>query len=137
MQKYYLDTCIWRDYYENRSDKFRPLGDWAFELIKKIIKEGDLIVYSNQVERELCKAYNSEEIKEIISIVPRKLLVKIDVHKDVVREACDLSKRNSIPASDAIHVILAKRQEAILVTRDKHFYESEEFVDAKKPEELI
>ena len=37
VEKYYLDTCIWRDYFENRSDKFRPLGDWAFSLIKLII----------------------------------------------------------------------------------------------------
>ena len=36
--KYYLDTSIWRDYYENRSDKFRPWGEWALILINKILE---------------------------------------------------------------------------------------------------
>ena len=35
-RRFYLDTCIWRDYYENRSDNFRPLGEWALFLINKI-----------------------------------------------------------------------------------------------------
>jgi hypothetical protein len=37
MQRYYLDTCIWVDYLENRQDRFRPLGDWALRLIKQIV----------------------------------------------------------------------------------------------------
>lgn len=32
-EKYYLDACIWRDYFENREDRFRPLGEWAFRLV--------------------------------------------------------------------------------------------------------
>ena len=34
MKRYYFDTCIWRDYFEDRKDKFRALGDLAFYLIK-------------------------------------------------------------------------------------------------------
>ena len=53
MKKYYLDACIWRDYFENRSDNFRPLGEWAFRLIKKIIDEGGLFVISDHLINEL------------------------------------------------------------------------------------
>jgi hypothetical protein len=38
VKKCYIDAAIWRGLHENRSDRFRPLGDWAFELVKKIIK---------------------------------------------------------------------------------------------------
>ena len=34
---YYVDSAIWRDLHENRTDKFRPLGEWAFELFRKIL----------------------------------------------------------------------------------------------------
>ena len=49
VMKYYLDTCIWRDYFENREDKYRPLGEWEFRLIKKIIAEELEILFSDLI----------------------------------------------------------------------------------------
>jgi len=31
----YLDTNIYMDYFENRSDGLRPLGDFAFNLLRR------------------------------------------------------------------------------------------------------
>ena len=67
--KYYLDTCIWKDYFENRSDKFKPLGEWAFQFLKKALSEEGIIIYSKVVENELLKDYNEKEIKNILKIV--------------------------------------------------------------------
>lgn len=33
--RFYLDACIWGDYWENRSDNFRPLGEWAFRYLSR------------------------------------------------------------------------------------------------------
>ena len=52
MMKYYFDTSIWRDYYENRSDGLRPLGDFAFELLKKIKALRDTVLYSELTIKE-------------------------------------------------------------------------------------
>ena len=71
---YYLDTSIWRDYYENRSDKFRPLGEWALRLINKIIKDKDLILYSDFVVEELKVKYNEGEINNIFQVVGKSIL---------------------------------------------------------------
>lgn len=49
LARYYLDTSIWRDFYENRTDRFRPLGEWAFELFRKIIREKSIVLYSELV----------------------------------------------------------------------------------------
>lgn len=136
-QKYYLDSCIWRDYFENRADKFRPLGDWAFSLIKKIIKEDDLILISDLVKEELCAAYSEKEVQNIFSIVPEEVLVKVDISKEQLNEAMQISKKFEIPVKDALHAILARDNDAILVTRDKHFLELEKKVKIKKPEDLI
>ncbi|MBU1321694.1 MAG: PIN domain-containing protein [Nanoarchaeota archaeon] len=60
MTKYYLDTCIWIDYFEDRKDNFRPLGDWAFRLIKKIITDENVIIISDLVWFELRKLYAND-----------------------------------------------------------------------------
>lgn len=136
-KRYYLDSCIWRDYFENRSDKFRPLGDWALALIKKIIGEEDLILYSRLTIKELSKDYDEEKIGLLFSIVPIHLFVEIKISEEDIKEANYISKKLKIPHPDALHSILAKRNKAIFVTRDKHFYELENQLIIKKPEELI
>lgn len=136
-KKYYLDTCIWRDYFENRSDNLRPLGEWAFKLIKKIIFEEDIILYSGLVEEELGKDYSNEFIKEIFSIVPKQLLLKVNISDEQFIESIKISRKLKIPKKDALHAILAKDNKSILVTRDKHFYELKDEIEILKPEELI
>ena len=136
MQKYYLDTCIWRDYFENRSDRFRPLGDWAFKLIKKIIEENNFIMISDLVEEELSIDYGNKEIENIFSIIPKELLIRISVSNLQFKEAINISRELKTPLKDTLHAILAKNNNAILITRDKHFNEID-FVETYKPEELI
>jgi predicted nucleic acid-binding protein len=136
-EKYYIDSCIWRDYFENRSDKFRPLGEWAFTLLKKIIQDNNLIIYSDLVEEELQITYSEKEIKNIFSIIPNKILIKVETSAKQLKEAIKLSKEFNIPTKDALHVILARDNNSILITRDKHFYEIEKQITIRKPEELI
>jgi len=137
MQRYYLDSCIWIDYFENRSDRFRPLDEWAFSLIKNIIENNDVIIYSNLVKEELAELYSEEQIRNIFSIVPKLLLIKVAIKESHIKEAITLSKRLKIPAKDATHAILARDNNAIMVTRDKHFYELKNEVFIVKPEDLI
>lgn len=137
VKKYYIDACIWMDYFENRSDKFRPLGDWAFDLIKKIIKNEDLILYSELIEEELGENYSNEEIEKIFSIVPLELFVKVKIYNKQLVKARELSKGKDIPLGDAIHAILSRDSDAIMVTRDEHFEKLRGIISVKKPEELI
>lgn len=136
-ERYYIDSCIWIDYFENRSDRFRPLGDWAFDLIKKVIDDEDLILYSELVEEELGENYSAEEIEKIFSIVPSELFVKVNIIDKQIKESINLFKKFNIPKKDALHAILARDNNAIFVTRDKHFYEIYKKLTIKKPEELI
>ncbi|MBR9690069.1 type II toxin-antitoxin system VapC family toxin [Candidatus Woesearchaeota archaeon] len=136
--KYYLDTAIWRDYYENRSDKYRPLGDWALELIKNMIDDGDFVLYSEFVLKELKIKYTKKEIEDILNIVNEKdLLIKVDVSETQIKEAVTLSKQRKIAFGDALHAILARDNNAILISRDKHYLELLDIVDCRKPEDLI
>lgn len=136
--KFYFDTSIWRDYYENRSDKFRPLGEWALKLINKIIEEGDIIFYSDFVVKELEITFSIVEIEKIFEIIKTsKSLVKVEINKGQVKEASKLAKERSVAFGDALHAILARDNKALLISRDKHFDELTDIVETKKPEELI
>lgn len=138
MKKYYLDTSIWRDYYENRSDRFRPLGDWALNLINVIIENKDFILYSDLVVEELKVKYNEEEINKIFEIIyKRNLLSKVTISNSQVKEAAILCKKRKVAFGDALHAILARDNKAIMVTRDKHFFELVDIAEIKKPEDLI
>ena len=137
MVKFYLDTCIWRDYFENRSDKFRPLGDWALLIIKKIIEESDLIIFSDLVKEELFIAFSETEIKEILSIVPEQLLIRIVSSAEQLQESIKLARELKLPKKDVLHAILARDNDAVLISRDKHFSSLTEQVTIKKPEDLI
>lgn len=75
--RYYLDTCIWIDYFENRRDRFRPLGEWAIALIKYIITSGGVIICSDLIEQELERYYSKHIVQSRFSIVPLKCIMYV------------------------------------------------------------
>ena len=137
-EKFYLDSAIWRDYYENRSDRFCPLGEWALRLINNILENKGLILYSDFVVEELKVKYSEEQISNILEIIKkRNLLLKVDISESQAKEAAIICKQRKIAFGDALHAILARDNNAIMVTRDKHFLELTDIADIRKPEDLI
>ncbi|MFA6888400.1 MAG: hypothetical protein WC254_02790 [Candidatus Woesearchaeota archaeon] len=133
---YYFDTCIWRDYYENRNDNFRPLGEWALALINKIQKEKNKILYSSIVVRKLKGKYDLKEINQIFSVA-NTFLIQVEYNYSQIQEAKITGSVRNTGFSDALHVILARDNNAIMITRDEHFLEFIDIAEIKKPEELI
>ena len=137
-EKYYIDTLTWRDYYENRKDRFRPLGEWAFEFFKKAMREDCLIFYSDFVEDELRKDYDAKKIKEIFTVIDKiQLLKKVEVQPNQLKEAAKISKERNVPFGDALHAIIARDIGATVITRDHHFEDLQDIAPSKKPEDLI
>jgi predicted nucleic acid-binding protein len=136
IKKYYFDSAIWRDLYENRNDRFRPLGEWAFQLIKNIRENNEKIIYSDLVFDELSTAYDEKTIKSIFENIS-EILEKANISKEQIIEARILRKKFNIPFGDALHAVIARDSNAIMVTRDHHFEELQEIAEIRKPEELI
>jgi hypothetical protein len=54
MNGYYLDTCVWIDYIENRRGlRGKPLGEIASRLFLKMMREHITIFYSEKIADEL------------------------------------------------------------------------------------
>lgn len=137
-EKYYLDPSIWRDYYENRSDRFRQLGEWALKLIKDIVENKELVIYSDIVIDELKIKYDNAGISDIFEIVKKQnLLVKASISELQIKEAAKLCKERKVAFGDALHAVLARDNNAVMITRDKHFLELADVAVIRKPEELI
>ncbi len=136
VRKFYIDTAIWRDLHENRKDRHKPLGELAFELFRKIRVNKEKILYSDFVVKELSSAYDKKTINKLFKNASR-LLEKAEIREKQVREAEALCKERNIPFGDALHGILARDNNAVMVTRDRHFKKLSNKIDVKKPEDLI
>ncbi|MBW2990655.1 PIN domain-containing protein [Candidatus Woesearchaeota archaeon] len=137
-KKYYLDTSIWRDYFEGRSNGLRPLGEWAWKLINLIIKDKNIFLYSDIVVQELKKYYPIENINKTFAVARVEgLLEKVYINPSQEKEAYKLSKNRKVSFHDALHAIIARDEKAVLVARDKHFLKLLDIIVPKKPEEII
>jgi len=136
MTKYYLDTSIWIDYYENRTDKFRPLGDWAHRLLVLIETNEGTILISDFLLEEMEIQISKEEIETIMRTY-KGVIEKVDFSIEQTLEARRVSKERKIPFGDVLHAIIARDNWAIMVTRDRHFQKITDIIVPIKPEEII
>ena len=135
--RYYLDTSIWLDLFENRNEPNLPKGDFAQNLIDKIIKEDSKIVYSDAVKDEIMSlGYSRQEAKNLLEPL-KDCLVFVEFNKKQFGKAKDLSAKRDIPLLDALHALIARDNKCVMVTRDAHFKKLLDIINHKKPEDII
>ena len=134
--KYYVDTAIWRDLWENRKDTDKDLGKLASAFFNKIGAKGGKVVYSNLIVEELSKTYKIHKIFKLFNR-ESKSLIKVYANKSQINQAIILSKEFNIPPPDGLHCLLARDNNAMVITRDRHFKKLSGFVLVRKPEDLI
>lgn len=132
MTKLYIDTNVYLDYLLGRKDRLRPIGEFAFELLRRAVNCEFEILISDVVLDELRNNTSEEKINRLLQMLKRKLIpVKKD--NDAVLQAQKISKTDFW---DALHYVIAKREGAeIIVTRNvQHFGFSD--LEVKFPENL-
>jgi len=125
------------DYLGERKNGLRPLEEFAFQLLKKCKKEKTKIIVSDAITKELEKYIPKEKIKERLSEFS-DLIIEVKHSTEQLSEAKDFWEKNNrkFPELDILHAIIARDENAVLVSRDKHFSEigiTENFF----PEELL
>ena len=137
--RYWVDTCIWRDFYEDRiSDNGIDLSSYASDVFTKIILKKDKIIYSEALIWELRKRYTNNEINELLGLLLQNgILIRIPIIEDDKSKARTLSKQRGIPFSDCLIAVQAKRNNAIVISQDKHWiYNLSDTVRAIRPNEI-
>ncbi|MEW6295349.1 MAG: hypothetical protein AB1467_03590 [Candidatus Diapherotrites archaeon] len=137
-QKFYLDTAIWRDYFEDRKDGIKPLGEFAFQFLRQCREKDIEILVSDTVVLELERRLSKERVKEIFSSFSG-IIRKVSASAEQVSEARrEWQKRNrQLPFKDVLHTIIARDNKAVLVARDKHFFDLlASIVEVTMPEDI-
>ena len=136
-EKYYFDTSIWLDFFENRNEPNFPKGDWAHKLLNKITENNDEVIYSDIVILELgVVGYQPNEIERLFEKI-KPILIFVESTEKQARKAKDLSLKRDIPKGDALHAIIARDNKAVLVTLDNHFKKLLDITKPKRPQDII
>ena len=133
-EKIYLDTTIYLDYFENRHDNIRPLGFFAYNLIRRCIEGKFKIVISDWVVEEFGKIGDVHKINDLI-----KTLKKHGSLLTVKTNFKDLSKsRKYKDKPDTLHAILTIKADAdYFVTRNtKDFLNFQNSINIVLPENI-
>ena len=139
MELIYLDTNVYLDYLEGRTDKLRPLGEFAFQLIKRAIECEFKIVVSSFVIEELENNIDMDKVDDLFDTLKKlNKIINLFPIKDDKDKAKELSKNRDTHYSDALHAVLANRAGAeFLVTRNiKHFSNLNDLVKVVYPESI-
>ena len=138
-KKYIIDSCIWRDFYEDRvSRSGRPLGKYAYDLFVKIFKKNDIILYSEGLIWELRKDHSEEAVNEMLNLIMHiGALTRIEITDEENAESRELSEKRSIPCLDCLNAVHARNHRAILVSQDKHIiHRLSDIAKSVRPEEI-
>jgi len=137
---YLLDTCIWRDFYENRFSKIgRPLGEYATNLFMKILKDKDKILFSEALIWELRKDYEEKDINDMLNLLfLNNTLERIEITKEEHLKAKKLSQERNIPYIDCLNTIHARNHKVIMISQDNHYFKNlSDITKTTKPENII
>ena len=139
MTKYLLDTCIWRDHYETRyGPKGRPLGEYATRLFMNLIRNQDTILFSELTIRELMNDFDEKEVNQMLNVLHiSRILKRVETEEEDYEEAKRIGMERNLPASDVLHALLARKNDAVFVTQDKHGQQLKDIAKVRKPEEII
>jgi predicted nucleic acid-binding protein len=105
--KYYFDTCIWIDYFNERDA-------YVVDVVFKILSNYTILV-SELVFAELNKHVDN------LSLLGFKNIILVEIFDTQRKLATAICEARNIPFGDALHAIIARDNNAILITRDKHF----------------
>ena len=137
---YLLDTCILRDFYENRFSKIgRPLGEYATKLFMKILKDKDKILFSEALILELKRDYGEKDVNDMLNLLfLNKTLERIEIIKEEHLEAKKLSQERNIPYIDCLNAIHARNHKAMMISQDDHYFKNLiDITKTIKPENII
>jgi predicted nucleic acid-binding protein len=135
--RYYLDTSIWMDVYEDRKGfKSEPLGDYALKLLGMLKANKIILVVTDILIKELELNYSIPEINGMMNLF-NDITEKVMTTTKQFDEAKRIAKERNVPMGDVLHSIIARDNNLILITRDKHFKQLEDIAKHYRPEDII
>ena len=129
----YLDTSIWLDILEDRGEN----GRVAQALLRKAITEKWIIIFSDlHLEEMKHLGLLIRDIFDVMKTVHPNVR-RVHLSRDQLLEGTRLGKERKVPKDDVRHAILARDNDAVLVSRDKDFNKLTDITEVRLPEDLV
>jgi len=136
-KRYYFDTSIWLDFLEKRDEPNMPKGEWATKLVEKIIRDRDKIIFSDVNMMELRGAgYSDFDMEDILDKFG-EAIIKVEASEKEIGKSKDLASKKGIPRGDALHALIARDNNSILVTLDHDFKELTDIIKPYRTNDLV
>ena len=105
----------------------------------KVLEYKDRIIFSEGLFRELNAGYSKEEVDDMLNLfILCNILKRIEITTSESLEAERLSKERDIPFTDCLNAVQARDHDALLITRDTHYFIGlKDIVRAYRPEDII
>jgi len=143
LKRYYIDTCIWLNLFKKEGDAERGVPYW--EIADKFInnikesEQGDVIVSTivlKELTFKLKESFNKK--RSFFKEKPYIIIVKMIAEDILLARKIESENNYQIGFCDCLHIAIAKRLDATLVTRDKDLIIiGRRYVYVDKPENLI
>ena len=142
-EKYYLDACIWINYFKKEGDASKGLPYWKIlELFLDFVIATKATIYvSTIVLKELNYVLSKEEYETAEKLFAEQDIV---VRTSTFPEEYDLAREYEMEDSsrisfyDYLHTAISKCRSYVLITRDKDLLLfAKKHVTTFKPEELL
>ena len=140
MDKFYVDACIYINHWQSEIETGtgRPLWELAQAFFGKYLDA--TFYFSGFLLRELEFNLTKKEFEQHKEVFRQKNFRKLIMSSGEWEEArrMEWALKFSVSFYDLIHLLLARKAEAILVTRDRRLIGAarQYSVDARRPEDL-
>lgn len=138
---FYIDTCIYINSWQKEENGGVLYWRIAEKLFEKIEQEMGVVYFSEYILKELEYVLTEEQFKAKIALFDKGIYRKIELGKEEknIARQIEMEINYEIGFYDIIHMLLAKKISAILITRDRKLLDVAKSygIDAKKPEEVI
>ena len=120
----YVDTNIYIDFFEDRIDNLRLLGEIARQLFDRALDCEFTLVVSSLVNEEIKdNGYKTQFIDFLADFKKYNKVIYTELSEEDKRSANELKRFRKTPFKDTCHLILAQRLHAeVLVTRNVKDY---------------
>jgi len=140
MVKIYLDTCVWCRPFDEPRERILKESEALIEILG-MADRGQIEILGSSILLAEVSFISSEEKREAVKALIRKVCRIFKVDRDVVELAEEIMKNCGIDAVDAMHVAFASLNADVFITVDGELLKKaeclEKYIDVRSPINMV
>jgi len=143
-KSYYIDTCIYLNLWQKEIEDHTRALLWKFakDFLEKAETEDSIVYYSGYLLKELSFILEKDVFNkklQMFNFSPNFKRISLSIDEYNLARKIEKESNYEVSFYDIIHMLLAKKTNSILITRDKKLIKisKKHNVTARTPEEVL